>query len=96
MLRQLVGDDVFFAGWREAFHEQTWFRRAHLGWYGREAETEELEQEFVQYLYFGATPPWVLAARALRNPFSSQAELGELSADADLSPIHLLSHNIPF
>ena len=35
------------------------FRRAHLGWYGREAETEELEQEFVQYLYFGATPPWV-------------------------------------
>jgi hypothetical protein len=35
------------------------FRRAHLQWYGCEPELEQLEQHFVQYLYFGATAPWV-------------------------------------
>ena len=35
------------------------FQRAYSDWYGREAETRTLEQEFVRYLYFECTPPWV-------------------------------------
>ena len=35
------------------------FERAYNDWYGQEAELRTLEHEFVQYLYFGSTPPWV-------------------------------------
>lgn len=35
------------------------FRRSYLEWYGRDAEEEHLEGDFVRYLYFGETPVWV-------------------------------------
>jgi len=53
------GERVVHTANLEDISEFEVFRRAHMSWYGREASTEELEQDFVQYLYFGATPPWV-------------------------------------
>lgn len=35
------------------------FRRSFQDWYGRDADVKALEDDFAQYLYFGATPPWV-------------------------------------
>ena len=35
------------------------FRRSYQDWYGREADAKALEDDFAQYLYFSATPPWV-------------------------------------
>ena len=55
------------------------FQRAHVGWFGREADAGELEQDFVHYLYFGATPHWVrhytrtiLGERIRTTPASTQ------------------------
>lgn len=35
------------------------FRRGHLKWFGRAPIEEQMESDFVRYLYFGETPPYV-------------------------------------
>ena len=53
------GDRVVYAAKVLDVSEFELFERAYSDWYGREPETLTIEHEFVQYLYFGAAPPWV-------------------------------------
>ena len=89
------GERVVHTANLEDISEFEVFRRAHLNWYGREADNEALEQEFVQYLYFGATPPWVRhytrnsLGQGFRAPVSSGRSAGLLGALSRLTDTRL-------
>jgi hypothetical protein len=71
------------------------FHRAHQHWFGEAPQAEQLEQEFVRYLYFGATPHWVrhycrdVHARSAQPLPGGPANPGILNAIARLTDSRL-------